>query len=578
MLFRYLGQNINIGRVVGSNVHTRMIVVENATAFSLLDLFSEPITNREDSAVVICKENNTNVIAFAYNIYTDQYSETSYTTWIKVATSGTTISDNDAPPTNYGLFNGWTIVGHFDIDDFLDFTTFAANSIMFYQLDTGLYPYWNGANTFTADDILQGGMNFMLVLPPGIEESHDGTSGYQGPTPILTHEGATTNYIDSNTYTYPSYTFQRIYGLDAIYIYNPLYINEAVEIKGFEEDTATPGWGYDTAYGYEGGNVGFSSPLGLSAIDTGMLTLFSPEPSQVRDLADYLWTSDFVTNLKKLWADPMDAIISFGILPCDLSSIKENTASNIMVGNVDTEVDAYRLTSQHYVKEFGPVHVKEQWGSALDFEPFCRAQLYLPFIGFVPLRVNDIMDADVRIQYSVDCLSGDCVAQVKVTKDVAYNPSLDSVIYEFQGNCLIRLPLSSRDFSTFYKNLVSGGFNMIGSAVGGNIGGAVAGGSLSALNSFMDGPDIQRSGAYGGSSSGMSLRTPYIVLTRAVQHMPDNYSHYVGYPSFITEKLSNCEGYTVIEEIIDNKIVATDTEKREIEALLKKGVILPPTS
>lgn len=577
MLFRYLGQNINIGRVVGVNTLQRMMILENATAFSLLDLFSEPITNGEESAVVICKnDSNVNVVAFAYNIYTDNYDVTQYTTWVKLARTGVSISNDDAPPTNYYHdWHDWTLVGHFDINDYMNFETFGANSFSFYQIETGLYPYWNGANNITADSTLGGGMNFIMCLSPGIKESHEDEYGFFGNTPVLDHEGVTTNYIDSNTYAYPSYTFPHAFGLNGIYVYNPMFITEAVEIKGFEDDTATPGWGYDTAYGYEGGNVGFSSPLGLSAIDTGMLTLFSPEPSQVRDLADYLWTSDFVTNLKKLWADPMDAIISFGILPCNLDSIKENTSSNIMVGNVDTQVDAYRLTSQHYVKEFGPVHVKEQWGSALDFEPFCRAQLYLPFIGFVPLRVNDIMDAAVRIQYSVDCLSGDCVAQVKITKEVSYNSTLDSVIYEYQGNCLIRLPLSSRDFSTFYKNLVSGGFNMIGSAVGGNIGSTVAGGSLSALNSFMDGPDIQRSGAYGGSSSGMSLRTPYIVLTRAVQHMPANYSHYVGYPSFITEKLSNCSGFTVIEEIIDNTIVATDTEKREIEALLKKGVILP---
>ena len=115
---------------------------------------------------------------------------------------------------------------------------------------------------------------------------------------------------------------------------------------------------------------------------------------------------------------------------------------------------------------------------------------------------------------------------------------------------------------------------MAGSAAGGSMGSGAINGVLTAANTFLDGPDIQRSGAYSGSASALTIRTPYIVVTRACQQKPANYSKYIGYPSFITYKLSELSGFTSVENVIDNTVIATDAEKAEIESLLKEGVYL----
>lgn len=576
--YRWLGQTINIGKL-GGIPPQNMIIAENATAFSILTYFEAKIAAGITSACLICHDiDHNNVIAIAYNIYQTQYDGDRYTTWFKWARDNAAISDDDVPPLHYyDSDNNWNRVGFFD-PDHITTASHLENSIAFYELDSALYPYKTSVGAeFSIADILTTSSNCIIVYNPGVYEVHDNVYGYIGPTPIRISGTAITNWLPDDTTTYPTYSFTNWRGIGyGHYIYNPLHVTESKIIDSSDSDTSGPGGGGSSGfYGWEGGNVWFNGPLGLSAIDTGMLTLFSPTKVQVRDLANYLWNdSSLITSLQKLWTEPMDSIISFGIIPCNLNSIKENAASDIHVGNINTGLDAFKLTSQYFHKDFGYVDIPLNWENCLDFEPFCRAQIYLPYIGFVPLRINEIMESKVHLEYWIDCLSGDCIAQIGVEKYTKYQVNLRSMLYEYYGNCLIKLPLCSRDFSSFYKNAVMGVVGAASGAIGGSVGGGVSNGVASIVDSFLEGPDIQRSGSYSGSSSAFSCRTPYIVVTKACQQKPENYSKYVGYPSFMTEKLGDLTGYTVVEGIIDNTVKATDTEKAEIERLLKEGVIL----
>ena len=567
--YRFLGQDINIGKFTGFT-NGRTAVEEVASSFSILGFFREQIEEGQQEAVAYCHDSNGDCIfAIAYNnngVY-------GYTTFLKWATTLTGfISETDKPP-QFAPWNNWIIIGTFDPDN-ISIAAYADNSFGFYEAEQSLYPYWYG---FTGENItfnqVARGANIYICTAL---KNYDGTQvvNYTGPTPLLEHGGVITNWIDNNDVTDPSYFLDGL-GLTEVFIYNPLFVVESKIIDNSEDDDSTTGGSIGGVYGWEGGNVWFNGPIALSAIDTGLLTLFSPNQTETRALANYLWNdSSFITSLQKLWTEPMDAIISFGILPVNLNSIKENAASHIYIGNIDTGLDAYKLTSQYIQVDFGSVSIEESFANALDYEPFTKAQMYLPAIGFVPLKLNEIMRGKIFLQYWIDVLSGDCVAQIGIEKYTNYQTNLRSILYEYHGNCLIRLPLCSRDFSSFYKNLVSGGFAMAGSAAGGSMGSGAINGVLSAANTFLDGPDIQRSGAYSGSASAMTCRTPYIVVTRACQQKPANYSKYIGYPSFITYKLSELSGFTSVENVIDNTVIATDAEKAEIESLLKEGVYL----
>ena len=71
----------------------------------------------------------------------------------------------------------------------------------------------------------------------------------------------------------------------------------------------------------------------------------------------------------------------------------------------------------------------------------------------------------------------------------------------------------------------------------------------------------------------LAIQKPYLILTRPRQAHPANQNHYTGYPSFITENLSELSGYTEIEQIHLENVQATDSELNEIVSLLESGVI-----
>jgi hypothetical protein len=225
----------------------------------------------------------------------------------------------------------------------------------------------------------------------------------------------------------------------------------------------------------------------------------------------------------------------------------------------------------------GTIKVSENWTNCLDYGSFTRADLYLPGAGFVPLKIDDVMDAEVQIIYWIDCLSGDCAIKVWCRKKMKTNKYLSAVCYQFHGNLMIHVPITGANYGRMYKNAIVGGINAATAAMSRNLSGVVNG-VVGVMDALSEGPELKRSGDYSGSMAALAQRRPCLFLSRPIQHMPGNYNKYTGFPSFITYQLRRCTGYTMIESLIDNTISgATDTERDEIEKLLKDGVIFPPT-
>jgi len=571
----FLGQSVTIGRYIG-RYHSRAAIIEAGTNFNILRYFIDNVEggiSNPNGASVIFDGSGVHIFALAYR-YTSQYG---WSTWLKWARSDSPISDDDMPPAA-APWQGWIRVGDFTPGD-ISISQYNDNEFSFYMIEPGLLPYWEGSTNQDLDiDTLKGGAAVPNILVVTGLRSYDGVwpVTYSGSTPILPHSGAYTNWMDSSNVTDPSYTLEGL-GMTNTYVYSPLDIDDAKVIQDFEDDTARPGGGYDGDYGYRGEEWGIDPPLGLDALDTGIFDMYSPTKSQVQNLASFLWSSSFIDNVLKAWSEPMDSIISFGIVPIDLSSFTETTSNEVVIGGVGSGVQMYRLKQQKIVLDMGTVNVKLSNTNALDFEPFTQAQIYLPFIGFCPLKVNDVMSGTAHVVYHIDLLSGDCIAFVECKRDNASGMNWwnqKSVRYQYRGNLLISVPLCARDYSSFYKNLVLGGISAAGSAVSGNIGGAITGLISSATNALMDGPDVQRSGNYSGSVAGLMNRRPCLILSRAIQQLPAKYSEYIGYPCFNLYKLSKLHGFTMVEAVIDNTVSATDTEKTMIEDLLKGGIII----
>lgn len=312
-----------------------------------------------------------------------------------------------------------------------------------------------------------------------------------------------------------------------------------------------------------GDDIGFPSIPTLSAVDTGFITLFNPSIGELNSLSNYMWSGGFeLDTFKKLFADPMDCILGLSIVPVD---VPNGSSREVKVGNISTGITMTTAASQFVTVDCGTLNVKEFWGAYLDYDPFTKAEIYLPYIGTHPLAVDDIMNKAVHVEYHIDILSGACCAMVKCG---------NSVIYSFVGQCSCSIPVTANDWT----NVINGALSIaasIGSMVA--TGGASAPMALTdiastAVNSMK--PNVEKSGSIGGMGGMLGVQTPYLILTRPRQALPKNQNRFSGYPSFITRKLSDVSGYTEIESIHLENIGATEQELSEIESLLKGGVIL----
>lgn len=86
--------------------------------------------------------------------------------------------------------------------------------------------------------------------------------------------------------------------------------------------------------------------------------------------------------------------------------------------------------------------------------------------------------------------------------------------------------------------------------------------------------NISRNGSFSGSSAGMSVPYPFIVISRPEQNVPAGYGHHFGYPSNITSILGQLKGYTEVGAIHLNGLKALPDEIAELDDILKGGFII----
>lgn len=356
-----------------------------------------------------------------------------------------------------------------------------------------------------------------------------------------------------------------------------------------------PGGG-DGTFDFSSTPIDYPGLPTIGAYSTGFLNVYVPSAANLRSLAAYMWAGAFdIDNFRKLVADPMDAIMGLSIVPVTASEIGVESTT-LIVGNISTGISMPRALSQYVAVDCGTIEMPAKWGAYLDFSPYTKLQLYLPYIGFVDISPDDVMTANegneddklypgtIGVQYHVDILSGSCIAFVKCR---------DHVIYEFGGQCACSCPVTEGQ----YKNGLLGMLEIIStvastaSAVAGGPGakatkanreaskigkiGAVAEGALGVIDTSisMIKPNITRSGSVGGSNGLMGYQIPYLVLTVPHMCIPGDQNVYIGYPSFVTLTMSDLAGFTQIQVTHLLNMSCTSDEADEIISLLSEGVI-----
>lgn len=309
-------------------------------------------------------------------------------------------------------------------------------------------------------------------------------------------------------------------------------------------------------------------PVLPSTVDSNaMFTVYSPSLSQLNSFGGWLWNSDIVEQILRMWQNPLDGIIAFMKVYATPST---GANRNIQVGYLDSGISAPVVTSQFATVDCGTVKVNENKHNATDYTPYVSIHLYLPFIGIVELDPDEFMNGSINVKYSIDVYTGTCLAEVRCTRHI--DMPKPTVLYTFSGNASQQLPLTSSNFGGVLSSLISavGGGIMIASGGGVEMAAGAAALGHSLTHEMVH---VGHSGGLSGNAGIMASRKPYIIISRRHAYDANNYAAEYGYPANKSVYLGNCSGYTRVKAG-HLKCRADSIEKEEIMSLLKKGVIL----
>lgn len=330
------------------------------------------------------------------------------------------------------------------------------------------------------------------------------------------------------------------------------------------DEPSNPGGG-DGDFDDDDDPIDFPDLPTVEVTDTGFITLFNPTLAELQNLADYMWSDLFdIDTFKKIFAEPMDCILGLSIVPVH---IPDAVPQAVTVGNISTGVIMTKARHQYVELDCGQLKLPKYFGGYLDCSPYTKIELYLPYIGMKSMQADDIIDEKgniktIHIKYHVDILSGSLACFVKCG---------DSVVYTYNGQCSITIPVNSSNYTNMITSIAQG-LVSVGSAIASGNPASMVESVASAVTS-VDKPDISRSGNVTGMGGLLSIQYPYLVITRPNKCVPQGQIDFTGYPSFTTKKLSALKGYVEVDSIHLEGMSCTDAESKEIEGMLKGGVV-----
>lgn len=305
-----------------------------------------------------------------------------------------------------------------------------------------------------------------------------------------------------------------------------------------------------------------------------------------------------------LTQNPIDCIISLKQFPIELPF---SVSQNMKLGSYTCTTTGAPLLYPTGVYEFlfssslnntvFPVYGK----SFLDYEPYTKCELSIPFCGTVEIPVSYIYDYDaVEVELVIDYITGACTAYI-----ISNGITIDSV----QGNCAISLPVSGIQAATLdsqihtaaterNKSALTNGLGLIGGlaavAIGvgtGGIGAAVMGGIATLASGanmlandkkieydlqHMQLPLKQVGAASGAISLTYDMRCKMRITRPKLDPNYDSevYANTVGFACLLNGSVQDFHGLTSGIIKLDG-VPCTAEEKDYIASMFTNGVYLP---
>ena len=288
----------------------------------------------------------------------------------------------------------------------------------------------------------------------------------------------------------------------------------------------------------------------------GVLTsTFHMTKERLVQLGQFLWGSSIFDEFSLINNNPIENIISCKAIPYAISG----TTQEITLGNVKTGVNGEKISQNFSKQTIGSVAIAEHYKNFLDYAPYTNVIIYLPYIGFKELDASLVMGKTLRIEYTLDVITGGCLAQIYVGK---------IRLYEFTGNIGVDISITASNRAQVESAYINAGVGVVSSAMSGNVTGAV--------NSIIGAATSQYHYSGTGNPSPSCVastnRTCYVVIDRPQYQPLKAFNHTRGRMCCLSKTIGSLKGYTVCDGNIDiSGISATDEEKDEIVNILSTG-------
>ena len=193
----------------------------------------------------------------------------------------------------------------------------------------------------------------------------------------------------------------------------------------------------------------------------------------------------------------------------------------IKFGSYNTQVNSKVVNLRKARVSCGKVTVPELHHNALDYSPYTTVRIWLPFLGFFDLSIDELSNKEVELNYTIDLINGKALAEIS---------NDDGVIYRFVGTAYEREPYHTESLNNVSTVYINGAYNM-------------------------------------------ADYTPYLLIERPINLTPSN-NDLEGLPTYKEVTIGDMTGYVKCRKVFAKDMIATEAEKNEIEALLCGGVLV----
>lgn len=318
------------------------------------------------------------------------------------------------------------------------------------------------------------------------------------------------------------------------------------------------GYTDDNDDGYDDGNDKDDKDDDTGDVSAGIGVLtstFKMTKERLVQLGQFLWGSNIFDKFSLVNNNPIENIISCKSIPINTDGANQE----IILGNVATGVNGEKISNNFAKQTIGSISITEHYHNFLDYAPYTNVILYLPYIGFKELDTTLVMNKTLQVIYTVDAITGGCLAQVYVNK---------VRLYEFTGNVGIDIPITASNRAQVEAGYIQAGVGATASALGGNVGSAVT----SLLNSATSQYHYSSTGNPSPMCVASTNRTCYVIIDRPNYQNLKSFNHTRGRKCYLSKTISTLHGFTICDSNIDlSGINATQSELEELKEILSSG-------